>query len=123
MNDILENYELRKKDLTFEIWNIEGVQYNFKLEDFEKLLEINNDNLLLFKKYLVYLDIYRVNYPIAYTKEDAINNFIEVIKDDKNKDILLEFFLKHENLFCDKNEIRRLKFVPSEYNKRIFRGI
>ena len=64
MNDILENYELRKKDLTFEIWNIEGVQYNFKLEDFEKLLGINNDNLFLFKKYLVYLDIYRVNYPI-----------------------------------------------------------
>ena len=30
MNDILENYELRKKDLTFETWFIEGIQYNFK---------------------------------------------------------------------------------------------
>ena len=32
MNDILENYELRKKELTFEIWFIEGIQYNFKLD-------------------------------------------------------------------------------------------
>ena len=46
MNDILENYELRKKELTFEIWFIEGTQYNFKLEDFEELLGINKENLL-----------------------------------------------------------------------------
>ena len=48
MNDILENYELRKKDLTFETWFIEGIQYNFKLEDFEELLGINKENLLIF---------------------------------------------------------------------------
>ena len=47
MNDILENYELRKKDLTFETWFIEGIQYNFKLEDFEELLGINKENLLI----------------------------------------------------------------------------
>ena len=77
MNDILENYELRKKDLTFETWFIEGIQYNFK----------------------------------------------KVVKDDENKDLLLSFFKKHEHLFCDKNEVRRKKLVPIEYNKRIFRGI
>ena len=92
MNDILENYELRKKELTFEIWFIEGIQYNFKLEDFEELLGINKENLLIFKKYLVYLDFYRVNYPIAMSEEDALNNFKKVVKDDENKDLLLSFF-------------------------------
>lgn len=123
MNDILENYENRKKDLTFEIWFIEGVQYNFKLEDFEELLGINKENLLIFKKYLVYLDFYRVNYPISESEEDAVNNFKKVIKDDENKDTLLNFFKKHEHLFCDKNDVRRKKLVPISYNKRIFRGI
>lgn len=123
MNDILENYELRKKDLTFETWFIEGIQYNFKLEDFEELLGINKENLLIFKKYLVYLDFYRVNYPISMSEEDALNNFKKVVKDDDNKVLLLSFFKKHEHLFCDKNEARRKKLVPIEYNKRIFRGI
>lgn len=123
MNDILENYELRKKDLTFETWFIEGIQYNFKLEDFEELLGINKENLLIFKKYLVYLDFYRVNYPISMSEEDALNNFKKVVNDDENKDLLFSFFKKHEHLFCDKNEVRRKKLVPIEYNKRIFRGI
>ena len=123
MNDILENYELRKKDLTFETWFIEGIQYNFKLEDFEELLGINKENLLIFKKYLVYLDFYRVNYPISMSEEDALNNFKKVVKDDENKDLLFSFFKKHEHLFYDKNEVRRKKLVPIEYNKRIFRGI
>ncbi len=123
MNDILENYELRKKDLTFETWFIEGIQYNFKLEDFEELLGINKENLLIFKKYLVYLDFYRVNYPISMSEEDALNNFKKVVKDDENKVLLLSFFKKHEHLFCDKNKVRRKKLVPIEYNKRIFRGI
>ena len=47
----------------------------------------------------------------------------KVDKDDENKDLLLSFFKKHEHLFCDKNEVRRKKLVPIEYNKRIFRGI
>ena len=123
MNDILENYELRKKDLTFETWFIEGIQYNFKLEDFEELLGINKENLLIFKKYLVYLDFYRVNYPISMSEEDALNNFKKVVKDDDNKVLLLSFFKKHEHLFCDKNAVIRKKLVPIEYNKRIFRGI
>ena len=143
MNDILENYELRKKDLTFETWFIEGIQYNFKLEDFEELLGINKENLLIFKKYLVYLDFYRVNL-IRFLRENtnyiistfnksgtrnlrilkhALNNFKKVVKDDDNKVLLLSFFKKHEHLFCDKNEVRRKKLVPIEYNKRIFRGI
>ena len=102
---------------------MEGIQYNFKLEDFEELLGINKENLLIFKKYLVYLDFYRVNYPISMSEEDALNNFKKVVKNDENKDLLLSFFKKHEHLFCDKNEVRRKKLVPIEYNKRIFRGI
>ena len=56
-------------------------------------------------------------------EEDALNNFKKVVKDDENKDLLFSFFKKHEHLFCDKNEVRRKKLVPIEYNKRIFRGI
>ena len=57
------------------------------------------------------------------SEEDALNNFKKVVKDDENKVLLLSFFKKHEHLFCDKNEVRRKKLVPIEYNKRIFRGI
>ena len=123
MNDILENYELRKKDVTFEIWFIENIQYNFKLDDIKELLNITDEHIFIFKKYLVYLDFYRVNYPISMSEEDALNNFKKVVNDDENKDLLLSFFKKHEHLFCDKNEVRRKKLVPIEYNKRIFRGI
>ena len=123
MNDILENYELRKKDVTFEIWFIENIQYNFKLDDIKELLNITDEHIFIFKKYLVYLDFYRVNYPISMSEEDALNNFKKVVKDDDNKVLLLSFFKKHEHLFCDKNEVRRKKLVPIEYNKRIFRGI
>ena len=42
MNDIIKNYELRKKDVTFEIWFIENIQYNFKLDDIKELLNITD---------------------------------------------------------------------------------
>ena len=92
-------------------------------DQYDLFTGINKENLLIFKKYLVYLDFYRVNYPISMSEEDALNNFKKVVKDDENKDLLLSFFKKHEHLFCDKNEVRRKKLVPIEYNKRIFRGI
>lgn len=123
MNDIIKNYELRKKDVTFEIWFIENIQYNFKLDDIRELLNITDEHIFIFKKYLVYLDIYRVNYPFSLNKEDTINNFYSVIKDDTDKDLLLSIFTRHESLFMDKNEVRRLKLVPNKYNNRIFRGI
>ena len=123
MNDIIKNYELRKKDVTFEIWFIENIQYNFKLDDIRELLNITDEHIFIFKKYLVYLDIYRVNYPFSLNREDTINNFYSVIKDDTDKDLLLSIFTRHESLFMDKNEVRRLKLVPNKYNNRIFRGI
>lgn len=123
MNDIIKNYELRKKDVTFEIWFIENIQYNFKLDDIKELLNITDEYIFIFKKYLVYLDVYRVNYPFSLNKEDVINNFYSVIKDDTDKDLLLSIFIRHESLFMDKNEVRRLKLVPNKYNNRIFRGI
>ena len=123
MNDIIKNYELRKKDVTFEIWFIENIQYNFKLGDIKELLNITDEHIFIFKKYLVYLDVYRVNYPFSLNKEDTINNFYSVIKDDTDKDLLLSIFTRHESLFMDKNEVRRLKLVPNKYNNRIFRGI
>lgn len=123
MNDIIKNYELRKKDVTFEIWFIENIQYNFKLDDIKELLNITDEHIFIFKKYLVYLDVYRVNYPFCLNKEDAINNFYSVIKDDTDKDLLLSIFTRHKSLFMDKNEVRRLKLVPNKYNNRIFRGI
>ena len=123
MNDIIKNYELRKKDVTFEIWFIENIQYNFKLCDIKELLNITDEHIFIFKKYLVYLDFYRVNYPFSLNKEDTINNFYSVIKDDTDKDLLLSIFIRHESLFMDKNEVRRLKLVPNKYNNRIFRGI
>lgn len=123
MNDIIKNYELRKKDVTFEIWFIENIQYNFKLGDIKELLNITDEHIFIFKKYLVYLDVYRVNYPFSLNKEDTINNFYSVIKDDIDKDLLLSIFIRHESLFMDKNEVRRLKLVPNKYNNRIFRGI
>ena len=123
MNDIIKNYELRKKDVTFEIWFIENIQYNFKLGDIKELHNITDEHIFIFKKYLVYLDFYRVNYPFSLNKEDTINNFYSVIKDDTDKDLLLSIFIRHESLFMDKNEVRRLKLVPNKYNNRIFRGI
>lgn len=123
MNNIIDIYEKRKNDLAFEIWFIEGVQYNFKLEDFEELLDINKANLYLFKKYLYYLNLYRMTYHMISSDEEFVNNFYDIVLDDPDKEKLLNIFLKHDHLFCDENNVRRLKLVPIKYKNRIFRGI
>ncbi len=121
--NIEDIYRKRKEDLTFEIYFFDDVQYNFKLEDMEKLLGISEENLYTFKKYLIYLDIYRVNYQFALSLQECINNFSMVVKDDKDKNELVDMFCKHENLFCDEYHIKQKSLIPSEYNNRIFKGI
>lgn len=115
-----EYYENKKKNITFEIYHIEGVQYNFKLEDMIELLNIKD--LELFKKYLYYLDKYRVGYIYIENYEDSIIKFLEVIneEDNKTKNGLLSIFLRHEKLFKNEQGIRRLTLVPKEYDKRKF---
>ncbi len=125
MNSIVEDvYEKRKKDLTFEIYFIEGIQYNFKLEDMEKLLDINSkEDLEIFKKYLYYLDVYRVNYPYSNSFEETINQFESILdEDEKTKEKLKLLFIKHENLFSDSDGMKKLKNIPKEYNNRIFQN-
>lgn len=125
MNSIVEDvYEKRKKDLTFEIHFIEGIQYNFKLEDMEKLLDINSkEDLEIFKKYLYYLDVYRVNYPYSNSFEETINQFESILdEDEETKEKLKLLFIKHENLFSDSDGMKKLKNIPKEYNNRIFQN-
>ena len=113
-------YEDKKKNITFETYYIEGVQYNFKMEDIEELLNIID--LDIWKKYLYYLDTYRTSYIYVENYEDSIIKFIEVLtnEDEKTKKKLLRIFLKHENLFKDENGRKQLRLVPKEYDKRIF---
>ena len=113
-----EYYENKKKNLTYEIYYIEGVQYNFKLEDIQNLLNISD--LVIWKKYIYYLDLYRVEYIYIESYEDSIIKFINVIskEDDKTKNKLLKLFLKHKNLFKNEYGIKRLSLVPKEYDKR-----
>jgi len=115
-----EYYENKKKNITFETYYIEGVQYNFKMEDIEELLEI--DDLDIWKKYLYYIDSYRIGYIYIENYEDSIIKFIELLKeeDEKTKNKLLKIFLKHESLFKNEKGIKRLSLVPKEYDKRIF---
>lgn len=112
-------YENKKKNITYEIFFIEGVQYNFKLEDMEKLLDINDYEV--WKKFIYYIDMYTISYIYIENFEDSIIKFIDILKleDDKTKNKLLKIFLKHENLFKDEKGIKQLKLVPKEYNKRI----
>ena len=114
-----EYYENKKKNLTFEIYKIEGVQYNFKIEDIEELLGI--DDYDLWKKYIYYLDSYRIGYIYIENYEDSIIKFIEMIddEDEKTKNKLLKIFLKHDKLFKNEQGIKRLSLVPKEYDKRI----
>ena len=115
-----EYYENKKKNLTFETYFIEGVQYNFKMEDIEELLDIYD--LDIWKKYLYYFDAYQIGYIYIENFEDSIIKFIETIndEDEKTKNQLLKIFLKHENLFKNEKGIKQLKLVPKEYDKRIF---
>ena len=115
-----EYYENKKNNLTFETYFIEGVQYNFKMEDIEELLDIYD--LDIWKKYLYYFDAYQIGYIYIENFEDSIIKFIETINDEneKTKNQLLKIFLKHENLFKNEKGIKQLKLVPKEYDKRIF---
>ena len=118
-----EYYEEKKKNLTYEIYNIEGVQYNFKLEDMKQLLEIKEEDI--FKKYVYYIDMYRINNFYIENFEDSIIKFLDEIKEEKHKDKikLLKIFLKHEKLFCNEKGIKRLELVPKEYEKRKFQRL
>ena len=117
--DFDEYYNMKKKNLVYEIFKIEGTQYNFKMEDMEELLDI--DDLDIWKKYLYYFDSYKIGYIYIENYEDSIIKFIEIIheEDDKTKKKLLRIFLKHEKLFQNEKGIRQLKLVPKEYDKRI----
>ena len=111
-----EYYEKKKKNICFETYFIEGEQFNFKLEDMFELLDIKDENLL--KKYIYYLDCYRVNFFYIENYEDAIIKFVSVISDDEDKAKLLKMFIRHETLFCNESGIKRLSLVPDKYNKR-----
>lgn len=115
-----EYYENKKKNPTFETYFIEGVRYNFKMEDIEELLDI--DDYDIWKKFLYYFDSYQISYIYIENFEDSIIKFIETMnnEDDKTKKQLLKIFLKHEKLFQNEKGIRQLKLVPKEYDKRIF---
>lgn len=112
-------YEEKKKNITCEIYFIEGVQYNFKLEDLKQLLEV--DDLELFIKYMYYLDKHRSSFIYIDNLEDAIETFKQIIdEDDITKEKLVRIFLKHENLFCNENGERKLELVPTDYENRIY---
>lgn len=115
-----EYYDNKKNDLVFETYFIEGVQYNFKMEDMEKLIDVNDLNI--WKKYIYYLDKYTISFIYIENYEDSIIKFIETIKDEdeKTKNQLLKIFLKHDKLFKNEKGIKRLELVPKEYDKRIF---
>ena len=118
--DFDEYYENKKKNLVFETYFIEGVQYNFKMEDIEELLDIYDIDI--WKKYLYYLDLYQISYIYIENFEDSIIKFLETVKeeDEKTKNRLLKIFLKHDRLFKNEKGIKQLKLVPKEYDKRIF---
>lgn len=123
MNKNLEElYELRKKELVFETYFIEGVQYNFKLEDVQNLIGVKTkEDLNVFKKYLYYLDLYRCNFFYIESMEDAIEKFNSILEDEeKDRESLTEMFKKQERLFCDEKGNMNLKLVPKSYDIRIF---
>ena len=112
-------YEMKKKDITCEIYFIEGIQYNFKLEDLKQLLEV--DDLDLFKKYMYYLDKHRSTFIYIESLEEATQTFKQILdEDDITKERLVKIFLKHETLFCDSSGQRKLELVPTNYKNRIY---
>ena len=115
-----EYYEKKKSSLVYQSDFIEGIQYNFKLEDIQDMLNIKDINL--FKKYLYYLDLYRVSYTYIKDYEDQIMKFISIIseEDEITKNYLLRIFLKHEDLFKNEKGIKRLSLVPEKYKNREF---
>lgn len=115
-------YELRKKELVFETYFIEGVQYNFKLEDVQNLIGVKTkEELNIFKKYLYYLDLYRCKFFYIESIEDAIEKFKSILEEnEQDRDNIIEMFKKQERLFCDENGNMKLKLVPKSYDIRIF---
>lgn len=112
-------YESIKKELSCEIYIIEGVQFNFKVDDIQKLLGV--DDLILFKKYLYYLNNFRINNLYVESYDDALNKFKEEIDEDEIViEDLIKIFIKHEYLFCNEKGVKQLKYVPKEYNNKIF---
>ena len=110
--------DLYDKNLAYEIYYIEGVQYNFMVNDIIKLLEIND--LELFKKYRDYLDLYRISFSYIDSFEDSISKFKSIIKEEKLKDVLVKIFIKHENLFSNGDGFKKLELIPDEYKNRKF---
>lgn len=118
-----ELYEQRKKDITYEIYFIEGIQYNFKLEDIQNLIGVTKDNLKVFKKYIYYLDVYRCNFFYIENIADGIDKFNLILDEKENdRELLTEMFKKQENLFCNKEGKMKLELVPRKYDVRIFNG-
>ena len=120
-NNIDKIYEERKKDLVYEIHYIQGVQYNFKLDDFIKLLDIQD--IQLFKKYLYYVDKFRLMYPCTESFNDTIQKFKSVMQEDEQTiNELVKIFVKHQTLFIGDDGFKKLKLVPKEFDNRIFKG-
>ena len=115
-----EYYERKKNNIAYQTDYIEGEQYNFKLEDIQDMLSITD--LELFKKYIYYLDVYKVTYTYISSYEDSIMKFISVIdcENEITKNRLLRIFLKHEDLFKDERGLKRAKLIPKKYEKRLF---
>lgn len=117
-----ELYELYKDALTYEIYFIEGVQYNLKLEDVQNLIGVKTkEDLSIFKKYLYYLDLYRCNFFYIESIDDTIEKFNSILEEnEKDRESIIEMFKKQERLFCDENGNMKLKLVPKSYDIRIF---
>ena len=123
MNKNLEElYESRRKELVFETYFIEGVQYNFKLDDIQNLVGVKTkEDLNIFKKYLYYLDLYRCNFFYIESMEDAVEKFNSILEENENdREEIIKMFKKQERLFCDENGNMKLKLVPKSYDIRIF---
>ena len=116
--DLDKYYENKRNSLVYQCDFIEGEQYNFKLDDIQDMLNIRDINL--FKKYIYYLDLYRISYTYIKDYEDQILKFINIIseEDEITKNYLLRIFLKHEDLFKNEKGIKRLSLIPEKYRDR-----
>ena len=116
--DLDKYYESKRSSLVYQCDFIEGEQYNFKLDDIQDMLNIRDINL--FKKYIYYLDLYRISYTYIKNYEDQILKFINIIseEDEITKNYLLRIFLKHEDLFKNEKGLKRLSLIPEKYRDR-----